>query len=290
MRTPGLGIALGLSSTVLVLSVGCVPKEQYEKLNGMYRKCNEHREQLLQELQVAKDNNAALNSQLSGFNDQLAARDSEIARLKKEKDALSAEFDKMKAEALAALNQAPPEPKVIVRKLPAELHRALQDFATKFPEMVDYDAKRGAVKWKSDLVFASGSAIVKDSAKPSLEAFAKIGASPAAAKFDTIVVGHTDKEPIRASAKRHPSNWHLSVHRAISVNNLMIKYGVAATRTGVMGYGEFRPIAPNDPGTGRQAKNRRVEIYLVNRESLGVSRSDGMIRLKDGSLSFARVK
>ena len=288
MRRVCVAACLGLM--VLTLGTGCVSKEQYEKLNAAYLKCEEHREQLLQELQAEKDNVTALNSQLTTLKDQFSGKDGEIARLQKDNSALTAAMEKLRAEAQAALNRPIPKPEVIVRKLPEVLHKALQALAKKYPDMVDYDPKRGAVKWKSDLVFPSGYAMVKDSAKPSLQAFAKIAASSAAAKFDVIVVGHTDAEPIKASAKRHPSNWHLSVHRAIGVNDVLIKCGVPKTRTGVMGYGEFRPMAPNDRNTGRQAKNRRVEIYLVNREILGVSQSDGIIRLPDNSLAFSRLR
>ena len=39
--------------------------------------------------------------------------------------------------------------------------------------------------------------------------------------------------------------------------------GVGETRMGVMGYGKWRPIADNAGGPQNQAKNRRVEIFLV---------------------------
>lgn len=291
MKTPGVGIAVCLSSVVLASSVGCVSKEQYEKLDSAYNKCNEHREQLQQELQAEKDRNDALNSRLEGIQGQLAGKDGELARLQQDKNALTAALAKMKAAADAALNQPIVEPKIVIRPLPPELHKTLQEFARKYPDMVEYDANRGAVKWKSDLLFALGSDIVKDSAKPSLNAFAKIAGSSAAAQFDTIVVGHTCNVRIarRETRQAHPTNWHLSVHRSISVNNVLMQSGVAKTRTGVMGYGEFRPIAPNTNEAGRQ-KNRRVEIYLVNRKVLGVTQSDGMTWLKDGSLAFARPK
>lgn len=291
MRTPGRMLTVCAVATLAALSSGCVSKEQYDKLNAMYRKCNEHREQLQQELQAQKDENAALNGQLAGMRDQLSGKDSQIAKLQEENATLSAALEKLRGVAQAPVT--PPDPKVIVKevKLPAELDKALREFAEKYPGIVDYDRKRGAVKWKSDLLFALGSDVVKDSAKSSLAAFAKIAASTAAKQFDVIVVGHTDNVPIAKAETRqkHPTNWHLSAHRAISVNFLMMEYGVPKTRTGIMGYGEYRPIAPNTTAEGRQ-KNRRVEIYLVNRASLGVGQDDGITWLKDGSLAFARVR
>jgi chemotaxis protein MotB len=61
----------------------------------------------------------------------------------------------------------------------------------------------------------------------------------------------------------HPTNWHLSVHRAISVENLMESNGVSPTRISVKGYGEYRPLEANEAGKKGNPKNRRVEIYLV---------------------------
>ncbi len=293
MRTPGRIVTVCGVAMLAALSSGCVPKEQYEKLNAMYRKCNEHREQLQQELQAQKDENAALNGRLAGLQDQLSGKDSQIAQLQEENNTLSATLEKLRAAAEDALTAEPPDPKVIVKevKLPAQLDKALREFAEKYPGIVDYDPKRGAVKWKSDLLFALGSDVVKDSAKKSLQDFAKIAASSAAKQFDVIVVGHTDNVPIvkPETRRQHPTNWHLSAHRAISVNNLMMEYGVPKTRTGVMGYGQYRPIASNKSAEGRQ-KNRRVEIYLVNRAALGVGKADGVFRVKDGNLAFARVR
>ncbi len=290
MRTPGRSLGVVLCGVVVALASGCVSKEEYERVVQAEKKCNEHREQLLQELQAEKDNVAALTNELAAVKDRLSGKDAEIARLQKENADLSAALDKLRETAEAAAQLDVPDPTVIVRKLPAELHKALQEFARKYPNIVEYDAKRGAVKWKSDLLFALGSDVVRNSAKKSLQEFAKIAASSAASKFNVIVVGHTDNLPIvKPETKRqHPTNWHLSAHRAISVNSLMIKYGVPNTRTGIMGYGEYQPIASNKTDKGRQ-QNRRVEIYLVEQKAIGVT-MDGVTWLKDRSLAFARVK
>ena len=107
--------------------------------------------------------------------------------------------------------------------------------------------------------------------RPSLleGAFAEIMESPAAGGFDALVVGHTDTlQPGKTTRQRHPSNWHLSAHRAISVSKALQKYGIGPTRIGVMGFGEYKPIQPNDNEEGR-AQNRRVEIHLVPQGSIG---------------------
>ncbi len=75
------------------------------------------------------------------------------------------------------------------------------------------------------------------------------------------VEGHTDNVPIQT--RRFPSNWELSVARAVNV----VKYFAEARnidpkRLSAVGYGESRPVAPNDTLSNR-AKNRRVEILLL---------------------------
>ena len=75
------------------------------------------------------------------------------------------------------------------------------------------------------------------------------------------VEGHTDNVPIRT--RRFPSNWELSVARAVNV----VKYFAEASnidprRLSAVGYGESRPVVPNDTALNR-AKNRRVEILLL---------------------------
>lgn len=75
------------------------------------------------------------------------------------------------------------------------------------------------------------------------------------------VEGHTDNVPIQT--RRFPSNWELSVARAVNV----VKYfaevsNIDPKRLSAVGYGESRPVAGNDTLLNR-AKNRRVEILLL---------------------------
>ncbi|MEX0876623.1 MAG: OmpA family protein, partial [Phycisphaerales bacterium] len=62
--------------------------------------------------------------------------------------------------------------------------------------------------------------------------------------------------------RRHPTNMHLSAHRAIAVRDTLGSAGIDWNRMSVTGWGEYRPLVANNAGTGT-AENRRVEIYLV---------------------------
>jgi OmpA-OmpF porin, OOP family len=70
--------------------------------------------------------------------------------------------------------------------------------------------------------------------------------------------GHTDNTGDAAANKK------LSLDRAIVVKELMIKGGIADARIGADGYGQEKPVAPNDTEEGR-AKNRRTELVVEKR-------------------------
>lgn len=79
--------------------------------------------------------------------------------------------------------------------------------------------------------------------------------------YTVIVEGHTCNLPI--STREFPSNWELSVVRAVRVTRYLVEErGLDAKRFIATGYGEFRPIASNDTAEGR-ARNRRVSFVIT---------------------------
>ena len=75
------------------------------------------------------------------------------------------------------------------------------------------------------------------------------------------IEGHTCNLPINTA--RFPSNWELSVARATSVvQELLHTVNFPPQRLSASGYGEYRPIAPNDSEANRQ-KNRRVDFVVL---------------------------
>ena len=148
--------------------------------------------------------------------------------------------------------------------LPVELVTMLEDFA-KGKDMVEYDSNKGIVKFKSDLLFELGSDNIAPEAEKVIKSLCEILNSEQGKKFDIVIAGHTDDiNRFKASTRaKHPNNWYLSAHRAISVLEIMANSGVNPERISVRGFGEYRPIAPNKPGRKGNALNRRVEIYIV---------------------------
>jgi chemotaxis protein MotB len=78
------------------------------------------------------------------------------------------------------------------------------------------------------------------------------------------VEGHTDNVPIQT--RRFPSNWELSVARAVNVVKYFAEVGkIDPHRLSAVGYGESRPVVANDTASNR-AQNRRVEILLLTED------------------------
>lgn len=78
------------------------------------------------------------------------------------------------------------------------------------------------------------------------------------------IEGHTDDRPI--STPQYPSNWELSSARATSVVRYLVDYhDIPQDRISALGYGEYRPVKPNNSIENR-AMNRRVDIVVLTTE------------------------
>jgi OOP family OmpA-OmpF porin len=93
---------------------------------------------------------------------------------------------------------------------------------------------------------------LKPESRATLEEVAKLLRSDPSLRIE--VAGHTDN----TGGADH--NMKLSVGRAAAVVNTLVgTYGIEKTRLQPKGYGDTKPVAPNDSDQGR-AKNRRVEL------------------------------
>ncbi len=118
--------------------------------------------------------------------------------------------------------------------------------------------KRGVVLTLSEnLLFPSASAEIEKSSMPILKGFANIVKD---SNFNIYIEGHTDSLPIRTPS--FPSNWDLSIARAVSVVDFLVNYcNINPSRIGAAGYADSMPLVPNTSEENRQ-KNRRIEIVL----------------------------
>jgi chemotaxis protein MotB len=78
-----------------------------------------------------------------------------------------------------------------------------------------------------------------------------------------VVYGYIDNVPIGPDLQRQgvPDNLVLSTRRAAAVANYLVSQGVNPNIISAKGFGDTRPVAPNDTPQGR-AQNRRIEITL----------------------------
>jgi chemotaxis protein MotB len=256
MRTVKLSVFF-LLCTFVVLINGCVSEQQYKDLKVQNDTQQKRIAELESEVQTAKVKLEQLKRQLETAEGRGGI---EVSALQQKIAALEEDLGKKK-ELISSMQQ-----QLLYggASLPVELSTMLEDFA-KDKEMVEYDSSRGVVKFKSDLLFEPGSDVVAPAAGEVVKALSKILNSEQGKKFDVIIAGHTDDIRIGKPETRakHPTNWHLSAHRAISVLDIMSNSGIGPERMSVRGFGEFRPIAPNKPDKKGNPQNRRVEIYIV---------------------------
>jgi outer membrane protein OmpA-like peptidoglycan-associated protein len=85
-----------------------------------------------------------------------------------------------------------------------------------------------------------------------------IGALNICPEAKLSVSGHTD------ASGRARRNLALSKRRARGVASYMIQKGIDAGRLNAIGYGDKRPVAPNDT-RANMARNRRIEVAITAR-------------------------
>ena len=255
---------LGIAALGLTLT-GCVSQEKYNAMKLS-------RDQLAEQVGQA-DADAKAPAQSDAYKqqlDQIAAsgnnRDGLYSNATKQIQDLTAQLAEIRTKYEDELNK----PAQIIygnggNALPAPLTNTLNEFAAANPDLVDFDARRGIVKFKSDVTFAPGSTEINSRAQEAIDRFAQILNSSAAAGYELMVAGHTDNTPIvrkATLAEGHFDNWYLSAHRAIAVAAELAHNGVAKSRMGVAGYADQRPIASNSTAAGKR-NNRRVEILIL---------------------------
>jgi chemotaxis protein MotB len=266
-------------------TAGCVTQEKYAalklerdqlagrlsdaegKVDGAMRESEILKNQLAA-IQNGKDSNAALS----------ANQAMQIAELQKQLEDANRRY----SEAMSKVGQ-------MGTQLSPALTNELSAFAQANPDLVEFDAAKGVVKFKSDVTFAPGSAQVTEKAKDVIGRFSTILNSPAASGYELMVAGHTDNtrvsNPATISAG-HKDNWYLSAHRAIGVAAELFNHSVSSNRLSVAGYADQRPVAANTSEAGR-AQNRRVEVLILPTTVRGSSSTSGFAAEKPAAKKAA---
>ena len=148
----------------------------------------------------------------------------------------------------------------------SELERAKKELEDRLSkEIADKEVKvemleKGLViTFVAEVLFNSGKADLRSDSLAKLDKVSGVIQS-VVPDLNIGIEGHTDDQPIKFSSWK--SNWELSSARALSVLHFLVGKGVAPEKLAAIGYGEFRPVAPNDSKESMQ-KNRRVEIVIL---------------------------
>jgi chemotaxis protein MotB len=286
-----LWILGGLMAVLSAGNYGCY-LDQLQAEQRANRVLQTENERARADLADAENLNKQKDTQISALHQELGAKNETVASMSAEntklRDSLASAEDILKKMA-----GKPGTGSITIMRtaLPEKLSNALQELANRHPGMLEFDPKTGAVRWKADLLFPLGSDAMSTNPEllQAMKEFADIVNSPEAASMDCVIVGHTCNTPIkkRDTLQEHKTNWHLSTHRAISVMNLLGQDGVTMSRMGVMGYGELRPIADNSTPEGK-SKNRRVEIFLVQKDAVQSLDQRGVYQSAENNLNYAK--
>ena len=120
--------------------------------------------------------------------------------------------------------------------------------------------KRGLViTFMAEVLFDSGKAVLRKKASPILDKMISVIKEKVPDR-NIAIEGHTDNQPIKHS--KWKSNWELSTARATTVLHYLEDVGMDPRKLQATGYGEYRPIVPNDTKENMQ-RNRRVEVVIL---------------------------
>ncbi|RLS64893.1 MAG: hypothetical protein DWH96_02070 [Planctomycetota bacterium] len=243
-------LALGTTTLAFATLTGCIPQTQYDDLMTNNRSLKQQVAQLQGELDTSSANEEMLRKQLAEAAADLLKAKTLAGASDEDIQALTDRYNKLLSQVNA------------LDVLPTDVSAALEDIAAASGGLLTFDKAKGMLRFSSDVTFDSGSAQLTEKAKNVLAQVAAVLNGNSASGLEVQVVGHTDSVAIRKAntVAQHPTNMHLSAHRAISVRETLVSDGVGANRFMVAGYGEFRPVTENST-KGAQA-NRRVELYL----------------------------
>jgi chemotaxis protein MotB len=260
-----------VAAAVLVplLAGGCVQQDKYDQLLQVKRSLQE---QLL-EVTTERD---SYEAQFKNRNQQLMAAQADLLQMQEEYEMLGGKVDELSSN---NRNLATMVSEMEIGPLPADIQHKLATLASRYPDQITFDPGSGMLRFNSDLTFSSGKDVVKPEAAQTLSALADILGTDSGTNFELVVVGHTDDVQPKYSRNQHPTNRHLAVHRAIAVCNELVMSGVSNDRIQVAGWGEYRPLIPNE--AGGTAANRRVEIYLTT----AAAGDDGTMTMTDDTMT-----
>ncbi len=237
--------------------------ERESQLADRETELSRQREALLREQEISE----SARAQIALLNRQMRALRQQLAGIAKALDASEQQAQQQKLQ-IAALGQ---RLNAALASKVAELSRYRSEFFGRLRQVLGNQPGIRIVGdrfvFQSEVLFPSGSAALQPEGQDQILQLARtvreLGARiPTDIDWVLRVDGHTDRQPISTAA--FPSNWELSMARALSVVRFLIEQGIPADRLAATGFGEFQPIDPGDDEAAYR-RNRRIELKLTQR-------------------------
>lgn len=239
--------------------VGCVSTSKYRRQVDQMTALTSQKQALEQDLAAAKLENGKLIGDLEAKKDELKKRVGELSegnrdllqKLRETEQAKEMEINRLKGtydQLVGGLKEEIAAGQIKITNLEGKL-------SVNLVEKILFDSGEARIKSKGEGVLSRVAAILKK-----------------VQDKDIRIEGHTDNVPIgQALRDKFPTNWELSTARASAVARYLQEDGkIDGQRLIAAGYGEYRPIVPND-SPEHKAENRRIEIVLVPREPVATS-------------------
>ncbi|OJT27716.1 chemotaxis protein MotB [Archangium sp. Cb G35] len=223
---------------------------QKERAEAAEKSAAEARAQTVSTEQARKVLEGQLSQQLAAKDQKLTALEDERTRLNTERDQLQQAVQEKDAE-LARL-------KATYEDIEQKLKSEIADGEIRLSQAEG----RIQVDLVDKILFDSGEANLSPRGS---EVLARLGTVLSKVEDRSILVsGHTDDAPpSQRLAATYPTNWELSVARAVNVVRFLgEKASVPPGRLVAAGHSDTKPVASNANAKGR-ARNRRIEILLI---------------------------
>ena len=250
-------------AALVALSTGCVSKGKFEaktlEAEQLAKGLNDEKGARA----AAEEKVKALEAEREALNTRLSTAESRLTSAAAERRGLEEQLAQVKAlnDELARNTKQLAQAKAELEKKSSEYENLAQSLKQEISDgKIELSELKGkmTVQLKDKILFASGSARV---GKEGEDALRKIADALKTVQGKIIrVEGHTDDVP--TGGGQFPTNWELSLARAMAVVRSLQDAGVDPTALSAAGYGQYQPIAPNDSPENRSL-NRRIEIVLA---------------------------
>lgn len=223
----------------------------------------EQRQQLEQQQQAAQQAAAQAQQQAQQAQQQAQEAEQRAQQEAQQRAALEQQQQQIAQQAEEARQQAQ-QAQQRAQQLEQQQAQERQQLMNQLNQVLQTrDSARGLIVSMPDVLFDTGSANLKPTAR---ERLAKVaGILIAVPDIHVEVDGYTD------STGSPMFNEQLSQQRAASVQSYLVQQGVPGGSVAIHGFGEANPIASNDTAMGRQ-QNRRVEL-VVTGQAIGTQQA-----------------